>query len=245
VNPAAGPAGKTIPGKIEAESFDAKSGVIYGVATNDAGGGQHLVGIANGNWMDYNVTVTTSGIYTVGFRVATTQANAQFQIKLGATVLGTVTIPGTGGWDIWATVPLTNVSLTAGAQTLRIQSITAATCNFNWMDFALVSPAIPKVTVANANLVIVTEKVLPETTSIKIFPNPVMDQFVLQTDSEYEGTMKIQVLDQAGNTVKQVQVMKNKGITRMSIAAGGIAAGTYIIRVQAGEGVSTVKMIKQ
>jgi endoglucanase len=244
VNPASGPAGKTIPGKIEAEAWDAKSGGMYPLPTNDAGGGQHVVGIANGNWLDYNVTVTQSGIYTVGFRVATTQPNTQFQVKLGATVLGTVTIPSTGGWDIWATVPLTNVSLTAGAQTLRIQSITAATCNFNWMDFALVTPAILKPAIANANLVIATDKVLPETTAIKIFPNPVADKFVLQTDSEYEGTMKIQVLDQAGNTVKQVQVMKNKGLTRMSILADGISAGIYIIRVQTGDRVSDVKMIK-
>ncbi|MEI9942582.1 MAG: carbohydrate-binding protein, partial [Chitinophagaceae bacterium] len=108
--------GKTIPGKIEAESWDAKSGPFYAVATADAGGGSQVVGITNGSWMDYNVTVATAGTYTVNFRVATTQAHAQFQVKSGNTVLGTINIPNTGDWSNWSTVSVSNIVLAAAAR---------------------------------------------------------------------------------------------------------------------------------
>src|SRR6185295_6497807 len=117
VNPASG---KFIPGKVEAESFDAKSGPQYAVPTTDAGGGQHIVGMINGSWLDYNVNVTQSGSYTVVFRVATTQNSSQFQIRSGASILATVNVHNTGDWNNWMDVPVTGVPLTAGPQTLRI-----------------------------------------------------------------------------------------------------------------------------
>ncbi|MEI9947319.1 MAG: carbohydrate-binding protein [Chitinophagaceae bacterium] len=74
--------GQFIPGKIQAESYDAHQGGMYATSTSDAGGGQQVIGITNGSWMDYNVVVTQSGIYKVGFRVATPQLHTQFLIKM-------------------------------------------------------------------------------------------------------------------------------------------------------------------
>ena len=125
------------PGRIEAEDWDDKSDPQYEIPSTDVGGGQEMVGIVNGSWMDYNISVPTSGMYTVNFRVATPQNFAQFQVKVGSTILGTLNILSTGGWDTWNTVPLTNVQLSAGQQTIRIQSIANETANFNWTDWAI------------------------------------------------------------------------------------------------------------
>ena len=106
--------------------------------------------------MDYNVTVTQSGIYTVNFRVATVQNNVQFQIKLGAAILGTMNVPNTGSWSNWVTVPVTNVSLTAGAQTIRILSTSNESCNFNWMDWVLTAASTAPVADAGSPQTIVS-----------------------------------------------------------------------------------------
>jgi hypothetical protein len=237
--------GKTIPGKIEAEAWDGRSGGFYAVPTSDVGGGQQVIGIAFNNYMDFNVTVLTTGTYSVGFRVATTQNNSQFQIKLGAAVLATVSIPNSFGWGNWTTVTVNNVALTAGAQTLRIQSTNTESCNFNWMDFASTGGGT-----VNMGIRIAEEQpaVSPEKPSslswVKIFPNPVTDQFILQADNDIAGAMKVQIVDMRGNTVKEVQVVKNKGLTQLSLSSAGIPAGSYIIRLQMGDWSNTVRMIK-
>ncbi|MEI9947306.1 MAG: carbohydrate-binding protein [Chitinophagaceae bacterium] len=154
VNSASGTT-KYIPGKIEAESYDAHQGGMYAVSTSDAGGGQQVIGITPNSWMDYNVVVTQSGNYNVSFRVATPQLHAQFQVKLGNTVLGTIDLPNTGEWNIWATYTLNNVPLSAGPQTLRILSSGTETCNFNWMEYALAGGNQPPVVSAGSPQTIV------------------------------------------------------------------------------------------
>jgi alpha-tubulin suppressor-like RCC1 family protein len=133
--------GKTIPGKIEAEAWDDKSGGMYGIPSTDLpGGGQQVVGITNESWMDYKVNVLTGGSYTVNLRVATTQLHAQFLVKEmpSGKVLGTINIPNTGGWDSWQTIALTNVAVTAGQHIIRIQSSNIESCNFNWADWVFI-----------------------------------------------------------------------------------------------------------
>ena len=136
---------KLIPGRIEAEDYDNSFGGLY--TTSDGSGGTQVVGITIGAYMDYNVTVNTTGLYKVKFRIATAQNTAKFNILNGNNKLGTVNIHNTGDWTIWA-YDSTNISLTAGVQTLRIISADPQSANFNWMDFVLVNNNITPV--ANA-----------------------------------------------------------------------------------------------
>ncbi len=123
----------SLPGKVEAENYSSMSGVQT-ENTADAGGGKNVGYIDNGDWMNYNVNVLTAGSYTVNLRVATPNYGTQLQIKNSAgQVLATVNAPITGGFQNWQTVSA-QVNLSAGAQTLKIQS-TGAPWNFNWMEF--------------------------------------------------------------------------------------------------------------
>jgi hypothetical protein len=130
------------PIRIEAEGWSANSGGMYAVTTNDVDGNQHVVGIANGSWMDYSINTGTSGAgnYSVTFRIATPQVNAQFQLKSGNTVLKTISISSTGSWNNWENVTVDNVALASGTQTIRVASVANETCNFNWMEFTLGAP---------------------------------------------------------------------------------------------------------
>jgi len=126
--------GKAIPGTIEAESYDAMSGIAT-ETTGDTGGGLDVGWIDEGDWMKYNVTVATAGTYTVNFRVATIYNGAVVQLKNAAgTVLGSVTLSSTGSFQNWTTVS-TTVQLPAGAQTLEIYSPNTLNWNINWMSF--------------------------------------------------------------------------------------------------------------
>ena len=117
--------------KIEAESYSGMSGV--GVeGTSDAGGGQDVGWIDQGDWMDYPVTIVTAGTYAVKLRLATPNNLAQLQIKKSdGTVLTTVNVPNTGSNQIWQTIDAA-ITLSSGQQTLRLQSAAVPVWNFNW-----------------------------------------------------------------------------------------------------------------
>jgi len=135
---------KTIPGVVQAEDYTTYYNVEstqMRVATTDAGGGTKMGYNSVGDWYNYSVNVATAGTYTVTFRVANgLTTNGQFQLKNGTTVLTTVDVAPTGGWDTFVTLSKT-VTLTAGAQTLTLATVVAGV-DYNWMEFAQATPVL-------------------------------------------------------------------------------------------------------
>src|SRR6478672_475387 len=125
-----------LPGHFEAEDYSAMFGVQT-ENTSDAGGGKDVGWIELGDYMDYAVNVGTTGILTLNLRVATPVDGAQLKVKKSdGTVLATVNIPNTSGWQLFQTIS-TPINLTAGQQTLRIESSSSAGWNINWFEFSL------------------------------------------------------------------------------------------------------------
>ncbi|WP_165821952.1 Ig-like domain-containing protein [Hymenobacter edaphi] len=135
VTVAAAPSAQAIPGKIEAESFTAQQGTQT-EPTTDTGGGINVDWYETGDWLDYAVNVAAAGQYTVGFRVASANGGATLQLRNSAgTVLGSINVGNTGGWQSWQTIS-TTVTLPAGVQTLRLYAQASTGCNVNWLNFS-------------------------------------------------------------------------------------------------------------
>ncbi|MCR5889842.1 Ig-like domain-containing protein [Hymenobacter sp. J193] len=132
------PVAKAIPGKIEAEAYTAMLG-IQTETTTDTGGGQNVAWYETGDWLDYYVSVATAGTYKLDLRVASANGGATLQLRNSAgTVLGSVNVGNTGGWQNWQTLS-TNVSLPAGTQTLRLFASASTGTNVNWLTFSSVT----------------------------------------------------------------------------------------------------------
>jgi hypothetical protein len=117
---------------IQAESYGAMAGVQT-ENTTDAGGGLNVGWIDNADWMSYfNINVPTSGTYRIEYRVASPNASRQLSLDIngGATVLGYMTIPNTGGWQNWTTVSHT-VNINAGTYNFGIYAQSGG-WNINW-----------------------------------------------------------------------------------------------------------------
>lgn len=160
INVTAAPVEKNVPGRIQAEDFDAMNGIgTEGCA--DTGGGENIGWVGTGDWMDYFVNVTASGTYNVAFRVASAPGGGQIQLQSGTNVLTTVDVAATGGWQSWVTVNST-VTLTAGKQNLRVYA-SKADFNLNWFEFSA-----PVQTLALSQLP-------AQEPVIKVYPNPVTE----------------------------------------------------------------------
>ena len=102
--PAPSPVYSNVPSKIEAENYSVVSGVQV-EPTTDAGGGSNVSYIDQGDWMDYNINATSAGTYNIALRVAAFSSGGQLQIRnQSGTVLATVTVPQTGGWQVWQNI---------------------------------------------------------------------------------------------------------------------------------------------
>jgi hypothetical protein len=154
----------TVPGTVQAERFDdggpgvgyndttggnnggqyRSTNVDIGVTT-DAGGGYYVGWTRAGEWLQYSVTVGTSGTYSLDLRIANVGTGARLHIEVdGVDRTGGISLPNTGGWQTWQTLTRTGISLSAGPHTIRVV-LDAGTAenggvgNYNWFRFTLAS----------------------------------------------------------------------------------------------------------
>jgi subtilisin family serine protease len=134
---ASGPAAQALPGRIDAVRFDdGGEGVAYhdDSAGNSGGalrttdvdiessseGGHNVGWIGAGEWLRYTVSVGTAGSYVLKFRVASPDGGGVLHVLAGSTnITGPVSVPRTGGWQVWTTVTVP-VTLGTGTQAMRL-----------------------------------------------------------------------------------------------------------------------------
>ncbi|RYZ25374.1 MAG: carbohydrate-binding protein, partial [Sphingobacteriales bacterium] len=123
---------KPIPSRIEAEAFD-NSNVTQSENTQDTSGVRNVSYIGNGSWFEYDLDVPDSAAYRIRFRVAANNASS-LDVRIDTTVLSTVLLPVTGGWQTWKTVISAPIVFGPGHKTIRITSASSG-WNFNWLQF--------------------------------------------------------------------------------------------------------------
>lgn len=117
---------------------DFRTGEFVDAGTDDAEG--EMVGwIAAGEWLEYTVNVTESGLYSFAFRYASGNAagGGPFHLELdGNTVSSDISVPSTSttSWEVWATKTVADIPLTEGQHILRV-AFSAGEFNFGKMTF--------------------------------------------------------------------------------------------------------------
>jgi hypothetical protein len=130
------------PGFYQAEDFVASNGdgqaFVRKDSTPDEGGGIYVGWIANGNYMDYTINPNVAGTFTLQVRVAAQVGGGKIQVRgQDSSILATIDVPETGSWQNFVTTQPVNITLPAGVQNIRLQSITNAGWNINWLQFGL------------------------------------------------------------------------------------------------------------
>ena len=109
-----------------------------GVDIETCGEGGYDVGWINaGEWLEYTVNLPdASAVYSVSARVASAASGGQMRLRVDGTVLGTLVIPVTGGWQSWQTIALPDLPIAGGpgSRALRLEMLTSG-FNVNWVEF--------------------------------------------------------------------------------------------------------------
>ena len=143
-SPPASPDNRDAYETIQAESFNAQNGLTVQSST-DAGGGQNLTSINNGNWAVYRgVRFGTSAARQFSARVASGApigVSGLVEVRLDsptAAPVGNFAIAGNGGWQNWRTVPggVNGITGTHDVYLTFTSGQPADFVNVNWISFA-------------------------------------------------------------------------------------------------------------
>jgi len=120
---------KPVPGIMAAVHYTAKSeGDASQVSCNEGG---YAINSQGGEWYKYNVNVKADGLYHLGLRYSSSDL-AEIRVWQGDTDLtGIVTLPATNNQNNYNTFTIKNLSLPAGYQTLKIETVSG---NFNFYE---------------------------------------------------------------------------------------------------------------
>ena len=144
------PSAHNVPGRVEAEDYDVSAGYpAYSdtTAANEGGayrvdavdievfGSSYNVGwIRAGEFLTYSVDTTGASTFNINFRVANPSVAKTVTVSVNG-ASRTLTIPVTGSFATWQTTTLTGVSLNAGRNIVKVDMGTAASFNFDYMEF--------------------------------------------------------------------------------------------------------------
>ncbi len=195
---------RLVPGRIEAEEYDlGGEGLGYHEAntngnqggasfrndevdielTQDGEGGYNIAYILEGEWLQYTVEVMSSGVYDLNLRMAADGAGKTLHVEMdGVDVTGPIQVPNTGGWQVWETVAVSGVNLTAGEHVMRIV-FGSDYMNLNYVEFTDV------VTGVNTSVGI----------QVNMFPNPFSSNGMMV---RYTGEFTYRITDISGKLVE-------------------------------------------
>jgi len=137
---------------LEAEDYSAYSdsdagnqGNVYKTddvdieATSDTGGGYNVGWTVQGEWLEYDVAVS-SATYSFTSRVASDVGGGTFTITINNKTLGPLTVNRTGGWQTFESKVVGNTILTEGTHRLRID-VLSGNFNLNWIKLNIIEDA--------------------------------------------------------------------------------------------------------
>ncbi len=107
-------------------AYQAENGTLHNLSTESTYSGYHGTGYiagwdADGQWVDFSVSVPNTGAYRLILRYAAGAGNASRYIYAnGSGVVNNLSFPSTGSWSTYSTVTVSNVSLNAGSNTISV-----------------------------------------------------------------------------------------------------------------------------
>ena len=206
-NQVSAPTWKTMPGKIEAENFTFKSG-MQAETTSDAGGGQNLGYIGDGNWAEYAIENNTSNTkYQISFRLASPNTGGLINFYIDDKSVGSISAPNTGDWQVYQSVA-SDINMSQGKHYLKVVA-TKSGFNFNYMDIQEIKTGISNIT----------------DNKVTIYPNPISNEMIINSfDFQHN---KIEIFDVMGKLLSY-KATAGESVLRIPV---DLSDGVYFVKI--------------
>ena len=222
-----------IPGTFEVENFDnggegiayhdmesANQGSVYrtteGVdiqATTDTGGGYNVGWLKTGEWMKYTVNVNQGGTYTLGIRLANAETGAVMHVEIdGVNVTGSIAVPNTGGYQVWQTLNIPNINLSAGQHVMRVVADAPGASGYtgNLNSFTWTAPGVTQ-----------PPTLTPTNTPIPPTPTPTSTADTTKPTVTITSPANGSTVVRNQNITVQATASDNKGVTKVEFRRNG------------------------
>jgi len=131
--------------QMEAEYYDAMSGVEIG-KVSDYGGGEYAKRIHDGDWLKFDNVDFGAGADKLILRIATKRNSGSVKVRLDSPtgqVIATYNVSSTGGWDAWKSREVTLSTSVSGVKTIYVTfdyNSTSTLLRLNWLRFTPSNP---------------------------------------------------------------------------------------------------------
>jgi aryl-phospho-beta-D-glucosidase BglC (GH1 family) len=208
-------------------------GVDIEVCSDFTSNGFNVGFIETGEWLKYTINVLESGIYQINISVSAPASGGKILLSLnGQSITSVLDIPVTGGWQSWQYLTVDSIYLPAGIHNLQTRFF-IGNYNFSYMDFVLLATSVEE----NNNIPLNFE--LQQN-----FPNPFNPRTKISYSIKEEGLVTLKVYDVLGKEIATL-INENKpaGLYEAEFDASQLPSGMYIYKLQAGNFVSSKKML--
>jgi microcystin-dependent protein len=110
--------------------------------TTDAGGGCNVGWTAAGEWLEWDVSVATSGSFDIVARLAAGTTGKTLHFELDGARIGTTLTAPAAGWQAFSDVVTRGISIGAGSHKLRLV-VDTGDLNINWFEVKTASTGTP------------------------------------------------------------------------------------------------------
>jgi hypothetical protein len=215
--------------KVEAENYKFMEGIITEPCSE---GGLNVGSFDVNDYTSYAVNIPATTTYKVSFRVASIYSGKtlRFEKDAGTTLLGTVTVPNTGSWQVYQTVSM-NANLPAGSYTVALATSTGG-WNINWFEIT------SNLAVASGGgRGLADEASTREDVNVVLYPNPTSATLNIKTDAYRGGLLRI--IDTTGKDHFSCPFDND------AVDVSALPPGLYVLKLLKGERSGTAKFIKQ
>jgi hypothetical protein len=221
----------------QGESASIVSGVVESTNAGYTGTGYANTNNAVGNYVEFTVTTTIAGSFSILFRYASVGDRPADIYVNGTKVVSALAFPTTAAWTTWTTTSTQSVVLINGVNKIRATATTSGGCaNIDYLQ--VTGSGTLKSALAQKDMVD------REQDKIDIYPNPLIESSVIKLDLFKDSKVVISLYNLQGKKTKEfVKADFKKGTQEININKEGLPVGVYICRIVINDKVITTKLI--
>jgi len=188
--------------------------------------------IATGDWLNFTLDVTQSGLYDINFNIAALNAGGKILLSLeGQFLTSALDVPVTGGWQNWQYFTAKNIFFPSGRHTLKVQFFNGG-FNFSSMEFNLITTDVNEE--INTSYSFNLEQ---------NYPNPFNPATTISYVLPEKSNTKLTLLNALGEEIAiLVNEEQDKGYHRVEFNAANLSSGVYFYELSVGNYIEVKKM---